>query len=415
MRRLDILIVSAQFPYPPRSGFTTRVYQLARQLSSRHRVTLLSYAEPSDRKGAVALASELRVYALAHEYGPMRARRLAQVASVASPRPFACRVVYSREMQQAIDTLCSERDYDIVQLESSALCTFTFPPRVQIVLDEHNIEYELLRRMSERERSRVRRAFNHVEYARYRRFERSWWPRVGCCVVTSEREAPVVRACAPNTPVAVVPNGVDVEQFRPVACDVEPHTLVFNGLLTYRPNMDAAQFLLDEVWPLVLRRYPHARLVIVGGGPDQELRRLRSRGVEVTGHVPDIRPYLARAAVVGVPLRIGGGTRLKVVEGLAIGKAMVSTSLGCEGLAVRDGEHLLLGDDAASFAARVLELFANPAQRDRIGAAGRRLVEQRYSWATAAEQLEAAYDRLVTSAGNTPIAGDGRRRMARAC
>lgn len=414
MDRLEILIVSAQFPYPPRSGFTTRVYQLARQLSKRHRVTLLSYAALSDHERATELALELRVHAVPHDYGPMRARRLAQGASMVSPRPFASRVVYSREMQQAIDALCSERDYDVVQLESSALCTFAFPARSRLVLDEHNIEYELLRRMSEGERSVARRAFNRLEYARFRRFERSWWPRVDCCVVTSEREAPVVQACAPRTLVAVVPNGVDVDYFRPLPNDVEPRTLVFNGFLTYRPNLDAAQYLLDEIWPLVLRRCPDARLTIVGGGPDQDLRRLRRPSVEVTGHVPDIRPYLGRAAVVGVPVRIGGGTRLKVVEGLALGKAMVSTSLGCEGLAVRDGQHLLLGDDAGSFAARVLELFANPAQGARLGTAGRRMVEEHYSWQTAGDRLEAAYERLAAPAAMAPMAVEPRRR-ARTC
>jgi glycosyltransferase involved in cell wall biosynthesis len=134
---------------------------------------------------------------------------------------------------------------------------------------------------------------------------------------------------------------------------------------------------------------------LVGRADEADVRRLTRPGVVVTGEVPDIRPYLRRAAVVGVPVRIGGGTRLKVVEGLAMGKAMVSTSLGCEGIAVRDGEHLLIGDDATTFAARAVQLFESPSTRSALGSAGRSLVENQYSWELAGERLQALYERVV--------------------
>jgi glycosyltransferase involved in cell wall biosynthesis len=294
-------------------------------------------------------------------------------------------------MQRAIDELCGNEHFDVIQLESSLLCTFAFPSAPRLVLDEHNIEYEVFQRMCESERSVPRRAFNRVEYLRFRRFEQHWWTKVNACIVTSDRELPIVRAQAPGTPVAVVPNGVDIDYFRPSRDDLEPCTLVFNGILTYRPNLDAAYHLVEDVWPLVRRQCPDAQLTIVGRAEAADVRRLRRPGVSVTGEVPDIRPYLARAAVVGVPVRIGGGTRLKVVEGLAMGKAMVSTSLGCEGVGVRDREHLLIGDDASAFAARVLELFEDPALGLSLGAAGRALIETDYSWELAGERLEALY------------------------
>ncbi len=388
---MNILIVSAQFPYPPRSGFATRVYQLARQLAAHHEVTLLSYVSPHEQDGVAALEKELSVRVVERELVSVSAKRMAQALSMASLRPYCCRDVYSVRMQDAITELCSTKRIDVVQLESSYLCGYTFPRNTRLVLDEHNIEYEVFRRMSEAERSIPRRGFNRVEHARFRRFEQRWWARVDGCVVTSEREAPIVRARAPQTPVAVVPNGVDLDYFAPSMSPVQPHTVAFNGILTYRPNLDAARYLIEEIWPLVLRRSPDARLKIVGRTTGVEVRDLLRPGVELLGEVPDIRPHLQNAAVVAVPVRIGGGTRLKVVEALAMGKAIVSTSLGCEGVAVRDGEHLLIGDDAPAFASRICDLFDNPATVDKLGRTGRDLVERNYSWDLAGERLESVY------------------------
>jgi len=390
-----ILIVSAQFPYPPRSGFAMRVSHLARRLAERHEVTLLSYATAEEAAAGEGQAGSVRIETVARDGTSMRGKRVAQALSLASPRPFSCRSVDSPTMQRAIDELCSREHFDVIQLETSLLCTFTFPRGSRLVLDEHNIEYEVLRRTADGERSATRRLFSRLEGARLRRFERRCWSRVDACMVTSDRELPLVRRHAGEIPVGVVPNGVDVEHFRPGTGDIAARTVVFNGILTYRPNVDAAEHLVDEIWPLILRRHPDARLTLVGRASEQDRRRLTRPGVDVTGEVPDIRPYLRRAAVVAVPVRIGGGTRLKVLEGLALGKAMVSTSLGCEGIDVRDGEHLLIGDGAESFASRVTELFDDPARGEELGRAGRRLIERTYSWDLVGRRMETVYAKML--------------------
>jgi polysaccharide biosynthesis protein PslH len=388
---MNILIVSAQFPYPPRSGFATRVYQLALQLVGAHRVTLLSYASPEQREGARSLARQLPARIVERHQPSVRAKRAAQGVSLALPGPYSCREVYSRPMQHAIDELSERERFDFIQLESSLLCAFRFPRGPRIVLDEHNVEYEVFERMGRGERSIPRRTFNLVEHLRFRRFERRWWTRVDTCLVTSERELQIVRRHAPQTPVTVVPNGVDLDYFHPGRGESDPDTVLFNGILTYRPNLDAAQHLIEEVWPRVLRRRPGARLTIVGRADPADIRRLTRPGVVLTGEVPDVRPYLRRAAVAAVPIRIGGGTRLKVLEGLAMEKAMVSTSLGCEGLAVSDGEHLLIGEDADAFSDRLLTLLENPDLGAALGRAGRRLVERAYSWELAGRRLGEVY------------------------
>jgi glycosyltransferase involved in cell wall biosynthesis len=396
---VKVLIVSAQFPYPPRSGFATRVYQLALQLARRHEVTLVSYASADELEGAAQLADELSVVAVRREPVPLPARRAGQILSLASRTPSSCRAVRSRALQRQLDELCSAGRFDIVQLETSLLCAFTFPPQTRLVIDEHNVEYEVFARMAEGERSRVRRTFNRLEHARFRRFEQDCWRRADGCVVTSDRELPTVRAHAPATPVAVVPNGVDLQYFTPSEAATVPRTVVFNGILTYRPNVDAAHHLVEEIWPLVQARCPDARLRLMGRASEEDRQRFQRPGVEVLGEVPDVRPYIHEAAVVAVPVRIGGGTRLKVLEGLALGKAMVSTSLGCEGVGVQDGEHVMVGDDAATFAEHLLTLFEDSPLRGRLGSAGRLLVERDFSWELAGRRLEALLTEVAAESG----------------
>lgn len=372
-----------------------RVYQLAREIGTRHDVTLLSYVEPGAQADVERLRGELDVEVVERSARSFAAKRMAQVVSAASRQPFSCRAIYSAEMQRAIDDLCGARKFDVVQLESSVLCTFRIPRGPRLILDEHNIEYEVFERMHESERSLPRRSFNRLEYVRFRQFEQRWWRRVDGCAVTSEREQRIVRRFAPDTPTAVVANGVDLDYFRPWDVAPDPQTAVFNGVLDYRPNVDAAYYLADEIWPLVLERCPGAQLTIVGRGESAELRRLRRPAIVVTGEVPDVRPYLAKAAVVLVPIRMGGGTRLKVVEGLAMGKAMVSTSLGCEGVDVHDGEHLMVADAPGRFAAAVVRLFEDPPLARALGSAGRTRMEQEYSWELAGARLEELYRRVL--------------------
>jgi glycosyltransferase involved in cell wall biosynthesis len=394
--RTRVLVLSAQFPYPATWGFATRVHELAKQLTASYDVTLLSYASVVDRDHVEDLQQELDVVVVPHEPASWTAKRAAQLASVASTRPFQSRIVHSAAMQQAIDELCATRDYGFVQLESSVLCSFRIPHGPRVVLDEHNLEYELFRRMGDGERSAPRRAFSELEHLRMRRFERRAWSRVDACAVTSEREARIVRAHVPATPVAVVPNGADLEQFAPDPdVTVEPYTVVFNGNLEYRPNLDAAWFLVDEVWPRVTARFPAAQLTIVGAGRPSDIRNLQRDGLTVTGRVAAVQPYLARAAIVAVPIRMAGGTRLKVVEALALGKPIVSTTIGFEGIDAVPGTHLVVGDTAESFASHLNRLFFDRASAEQLGRHGRELVEREYSWDHAGARLRDLYGAIT--------------------
>jgi glycosyltransferase involved in cell wall biosynthesis len=194
----------------------------------------------------------------------------------------------------------------------------------------------------------------------------------------------------PGAATAVVPNAADVEFYRPRPSDPSPdgRTVVFFGLLSTRPNIDAVSWMVEEIWPRVSRARPGARLRIFGKNPPAAMQALARPGVEVVGFVEDLRPHLASAAALAVPLRLGGGTRLKIVEGMAMAKAIVSTTLGAEGIEARPERDLLLADDPEAFAAALIRLLDDPALAGRIGASGRRLAVEQYAWSSAAATLE---------------------------
>jgi polysaccharide biosynthesis protein PslH len=270
-----------------------------------------------------------------------------------------------------------------------------FPAGTPVVVDEHNIESELLGRMGSTETSLVRRGYNRWEYRRYRDYERKVWHGADACATTSRRDADAVLAQSSGLPVLVVPNGVDPAEFQPSGEAGKSGSIVFTGLLEYRPNEDGIRWFLNAVYPLVLKARPDAHVTVVGGGPAELLDSLRAPGVTVTGRVPDVRPFMDAAAVAVVPLRMGGGTRLKVVEAMSMSKAIVSTSLGAEGLDVVSGTHLELADDPADFAESVVALLDDPARGALLGVAARRLVEDEYTWAQAARRLEELHRQVV--------------------
>src|SRR5262249_19343747 len=220
-----------------------------------------------------------------------------------------------------------------------------------------NIEHELLRRSCSYERSSMRRYYNWLEYRLLKPVELARCRRASAISVTSEREQALLRSLVPEVPIEVVPNGVDTASFHPSATH-EPEVarrLVFTGTYAYRPNVDAVLSFARECWPRIRACLPDATWDIVGSAPPPNVLALAALpGMRVTGAVPDVRPYLAGAAVAVVPIRFGGGTRLKVLEALAMGKAVVSTSLGCEGLALKSGTHLVVEDDPEAFASEVV-------------------------------------------------------------
>ncbi len=372
-----------------------RVYQLARQLSARHHVTLLTYAGGNatgeDRRHASWFeAAEVVPKPRAHRF-----KRRAQLASVLTPRSYHLGNLRSGEMRRAIGRLLHGRSFDLVQVESSQMAAMIPESDAPVVLDEHNVEFMLLARIARTEPGLARRWFGRLEAIKARREEVAAWSRADGVVFTSASDLSVMHRIDPGKRARVVANGVDVDHFTPSAEPVDPSVIVFTGSINYRPNTDAVDYFNRQVFPSVRRLRPSARFIVVGQGAPSWLLQNAPAGVEFTGQVEDVRPYLARASVVVAPLRSGSGTRLKILEALAMAKPVVTTAIGCEGLAVGDGEHVCVADEPELFAERIVGLMSDGEFAAELGNRGRELVVRDYSWGVAGRRLEQFHTQLI--------------------
>lgn len=289
--------------------------------------------------------------------------------------------------------------YDLVTFEFSQMAPYRrWLPNGDagpaFVLDEHNIEYEVLRRTAGGEGGSLRRLYNGINMRKLRREEWHAWRTFDGCTVTSAHDEALLLRAAPGTPTAVIPNAVDLDFFQPRAAPAAPNTLLFFGAQNYFPNADGLRFFLQDILPLLKAAVPGAKLRVVGHTPPS-FRSLSSESVEMVGFVEDIRVEIERAAAVIVPLRIGGGTRLKIIEAMAMGKPVVSTRQGAEGLEVTSGREVLLADEPAAFAGAVARVLKDETLARSLGAMARRLVEDKYGWEAAVQRLEQFHERVL--------------------
>jgi glycosyltransferase involved in cell wall biosynthesis len=419
--RLTVLYVCQFPPSPPRFGAQVRMHGLMTALAERHDVWAVCCAEPDmireSRRAMEEYCRGVDIVPDAISASTLR-KRLLQLRSLASTGTFERHLFTTPALRRAIEAALSARRFDVVNVEGPFVAHQRFrrappgapPPR--LVLDEHNVEYDVHRQTVEAGGGGVlRRAYNAVNWRKMRREEEGLWRRVDAITVTSASDLARVRAAHPDARVAVVPNGVDAERYRPRAGPPrsDGRTVLFFGALDYYPNSEGLLSFLDEVWPSLVETHPGARMRILGRRPPPALLARQGPAIEVAGFVEDLRPSLAEAAVVVVPLRLGGGTRLKILEAMAMGKPIVSTSLGAEGLDATHGRELLLADDPARFAAEVRRVLDDPALAARLGKAARAFVERRFSWRASARALE----RCLLEVCAAPPGGGGARARQR--
>lgn len=410
---MKLLFLSPYLPNPPHSGAPRRVHGLLNELGRRHDVSLLAFTAPGEATNANLQATRqycTEVVTIENDRLDRalnlnrKRKRGIQFRSLLHLQSYERLIYHHPSFQRALDGLVARTDFDVITAESVLMGSYHLPRTARLVLDEHNIEYDILWRTTAVERRRyvpsVRKLYNWVNYLKLRREERAAWQQFDGVTLTSERDEQLLRRDAPEKRTAVIPNGVDTEFFHPSAGPVEPGAILFFGAINYYPNTEALLFFLDEVFPHIKRQRPGARLWIVGQQPPAAIASRAAEDVIVTGLVADVRPYLERAAVVIAPLRIGGGTRLKIVEAMAMGKPIVATHLGAEGLEVNDGEDILLADTAEDFANQVTRVLGDAALAQRLGEAARRLAESRYTWQGAVDRLERFYQELPSSAGS---------------
>ncbi|HEX8728230.1 MAG TPA: glycosyltransferase [Ktedonobacterales bacterium] len=398
---MNTLLVMRNAPTPT-TGANMRNLALLRALCQISAVSLLIIADdvPRETQRAEAVrplvATQVIVPATRASL-----KRLYQLAGVLLNRPSMVWLNSSAAAASALDRLVARGGFDVVYFEGIAVTGHAPRSGPALVIDEHNLEWELLERSAVQATSPLRRLQNARESRALRRYELDMLGRADLVIVTSERERDALAELLPGQRVCVVSNGVDIERFTPPDAQAEiAGRVVFTGTMDYHPNEQAARFFAEQCWPLVRAARPDASWAIVGANPPDSVWRLAddAAGVIVTGSVPDTRAYIAQAQVTVAPLLVGGGTRLKILEALAMGKAMVATSLGAEGLHLTPDEHLLIADQPAAFAQAVVRALDDAALRARLGAAGREAVVRQYSWESSARALQQALRSLKTLA-----------------
>jgi glycosyltransferase involved in cell wall biosynthesis len=405
--RLSILHVSHMPASPPRFGAQARPHGLMTQLARRHDLTAAMLVDDEFdaeecRRAMQAYCREVVLVPSPYHWKGLT-KRLLQLRSLASTRSFERLLVTVPAMQRAVNRVLRARRFDVINLESSFLgyCNLRQAPPGErlprLVVDSHKIDYDLARQYARTEGRLGRRLYYAANWRKLRREELGTYLSADGVYLCSAADEQRLLEQVPRARTAVIPNAADVEYYQPRPTDPQPDgcTVVFFGLLSYVPNVDGVIHFVQHIWPRIAEAHPEARCKIIGGRPPPSLLALAGARIELTGFVSDLRPHLAAAAVVVVPLRLGGGTRLKIVEAMAMGKAIVSTTLGAEGIEAVPGRDLLVEDEPAAFAGAVNRLMAEPSLAARIGKSARELAVERYAWSGAARALESFYRRIL--------------------
>ena len=403
--KVRILWVKADKLLPAHSGGNIRSFNIARGLDAQHALTFLSYYDGTRDEGyeeelkghfpdSVCLCSETRTKSVA-------ARALDYMVRFSSEAPYAVSRFASRGVQQRLKGWFQGRCFDVVVCDFLD-ATVNFPKKITIptVLFQHNVESEIWRRHALVQSHPAKKLLYQVEFAKMLRYERRMVRQFQHVIAVSAHDRELMSRWVEPSRITIVPTGVDLRQFEPRFSGTETKNLViFVGAMDWEPNIDAVQYFCQEIWPSVQASIPGARFRIVGRNPDRRVQKLAGESIEVTGSVPSVVDHLHAAALVVVPLRIGGGTRLKIYEAMAAGKAVVSTSVGAEGLDVHHGRDIVLADDAAAFSESVVRVLRDEKLRRRYEQSAAALAVE-YDWATISEKFLSV---LRSLAGDVPI------------
>jgi sugar transferase (PEP-CTERM/EpsH1 system associated) len=394
-----ILTLISKFPWPLTDGAVIRDFNLLREAAKRHEVSLLCFLfKPSDREQYGALEPFCRKIVGIDLVRP-KWRSVANAAkSLVTPDPFIIREYWRPEMARALEQFVDEERIDVVHSHFLHMSQYVGSKRsAAFVHDAHNLEHVLWQRMERTTGNPLKKTFIRSQYSKLVRLQQDVARASEKCVVLSDEDRAEYRRICPEADVMTVPNGADVEYWTPRdnANGTEPASILYFGNLSWPPQADAAVFFHDKILPLVRQSVPDVKFYIAGQNPPDTVKALASQRVIVTGFVPDMREYVARAAVVVMPLRAGAGTKHRVFQALCMKKPVVCTAVAAEGIALTHGETAMLADDPETFAKATVSLLQDAALRQRLGERGRQLVLDRYDWRAIYERLEEAFQGAV--------------------
>jgi len=397
---MKILWVKAGGLVPLDVGGKIRSYQIIRELSRKHEVTLFTFY-PTQLDDSHPELRQILSRVVCVPLPLPASRSLGEYADyirrICSFHPYTMAKYYRPEVFRSFNQLLESETHDVL------VCDFVHPAGIipwdfpcPKVLFAHNVEAQIWQRYYQVTRNPIWKLATWREYRAMKRVERFYVQQADHLLTVSEPDRRFFSQYIDPSKITVISTGVDLDYFQPSQSGENPNALVFTGSMDWLPNDDGIRYFLNEILPRVRRYVRDVKLSIVGRRPSGNVKALaRDKGAEVTGRVQDIRPYVRQASVYVVPLRVGGGTRLKIFEAMAMGKAIVSTSIGAEGLPVTNGENIVIEDDPERFALSVARLLNDPAARARLGLAARQMVEERYSWRAVAAEFDSALENVL--------------------
>lgn len=392
---MNILFLSRWFPYPPDNGSKIRAFNLLKSLAGEHCVTLLSFVSEPPDPAQLAEMRQLCPKVQTVVYRPFNPGRARALLGFFSRRPRSVVDTFNQEMQTLVTQAVAQTQFDLVIASELDMAPYAVSvPRLPRILEE--LELTTLFEQYSLETRPLKKFLAGLRWWKLTGYIAKLMGMFNAVTVVSEPERQRLQKIAPGAVIEVIPNGVDTTYNTPGLAQPQPNTLVYSGALTYNANFDAVDFFLRDVFPGIRQQQPAAQLFVTGKVDGVPIERLpQAQNVTFTGYLNDIRPKIAASWVNVVPLRMGGGTRLKILESLALGTPVVSTRKGAEGLNLEPERDILLADTPADFAGAVLRLLVDSSLRQRLSSAGRQTVESRYGWSQIGHQFTEFVNRVA--------------------
>jgi len=397
---MRILQLTPRIPYPPDDGGKIGIFGITKYLALRgHEITLLSITsnQNSDLSGLTKYCRvETVVMNTANSY-------LSMLFNLFSKTPYTISKYHERAVLNKLKDLLQRNRFDIVHVDHLHMAyygkfikeKFGLP----VVLREYNVESTIWERYYRGISNPLVKAYARLQFKKVYKYESRIVENFDRCFMITEKDKERIQGMNPRVKACVIPAGVDISYFHPMDVPIEPYSIVSVASMEWLPNVEGILWFYTTIWPLVKEKILQAKLYIVGKNPPIEVERLAGKDIIVTGFVRDVREYMAKATIFIVPLRSGGGMRIKILNALAMGKAVVSTSVGCEGIDVENGRNICVADTEEEFAERIIELLEDESKRKKLGENGLNLVREKYQWERIAERIEDEYNKILKGGG----------------
>ncbi len=398
---MNILFISTNYPYPADSGHHLRTFYTLKYLAQDNRIFYVAFKKKHqdlrDRDPIREMCETVDTFVTPDDFSRLR-MTLSLMKNVVSNYPYVAIKYYDERVEHRIKEILDKHRIDVVHLDLLPLTRYLNSFKgIPVALTEHNVESARLLTLVQQSQNVFFKTYMYMQYRKLAIFEREEMGKCEICIAVSRNDKEVLNKFNPDTEIAVIPNGVDVEYFSPKNGMRVPKSVIWVGGMKDFYNRQAVNYFCAEIFDKIKKEVQDLKLTMVGKSPTKRVLELaeQNKNVKCIGYVEDVRPYINEAMVFIAPILSGGGTKLKVLNALAMGKAVVTTSVGAEGIDVTNGENVIIADDPAEFARETVNLLSNPEKTEEIGKKARELVLEKYDWRKIGKRYSALYEELV--------------------